>query len=192
MPYLSVGVDHEHVDLDLLERMAVPEEHWSKVLTSLLANPNIDEVVFVSTCLRTEVYASIDRFHGAVDEITATLVEVTHVAPSDLADQLTIHFDRGVASHLFAVAAGLRSAVPGEYEVLGQLRRALERAEGQHAAGPELTELFRRALAAGRRARHETAIARGSTSFAQATVSLAERELGEELRGADEIGRAHV
>jgi glutamyl-tRNA reductase len=68
--------------------------------------------------------------------------------------------------------------VPGETEVLGQLRRALERAEADRASGPELSELFRRALAAGRRARSETAIARGTTSFAHATVAMAADRLG--------------
>ena len=184
MAFISVGIDHEHAPLDLLERATVPEEAWGKVLGALLANANINEAVFVSTCLRTEVYATIDRFHGAVDEITATLADATGVPSEELASVLTIHFDRGVAGHLFRVAAGLRSAVPGEHEVLGQIRRALERADEEHAVGPELAELFRRSLGAGRRVRHETTIARGTTSFAQATVAMAERELGDELTGA--------
>jgi glutamyl-tRNA reductase len=187
MSFLSVGIDHEHAPLDLLERTSVPEEGWGKVLGALLANSNIDEAVFVSTCLRTEVYASIDRFHGAIEEITETLAHATGVAASELTDHLSIHFDRNVASHLFSVAAGLRSAVPGEHEVLGQLRRALERADEEHAVGPELAELFRRSLTAGRRVRHETAIARGTTSFAHATVQMAESELGPSLAGADVV-----
>jgi glutamyl-tRNA reductase len=187
MSFISVGVDHELAPLDLLERATLPEESWGKVLGSLIANANIDEAVLVSTCLRTEVYATIGRFHGAIDEITATLAGATGVGADELAENLTIHFDRGVAAHLFRVAAGLKSAVPGEFEVLGQLRRALERAEEEHAVGPELAELFTRSLAAGRRARHETTIARGTTSFAHATVELAERELGAELDGASVV-----
>ncbi len=187
MSYLSVGIDHEHAGLDLLERCSVLEAEWGKVLSALLSNANINEAVFVSTCLRTEVYASIDRFHGAVDEITATLAQATGVPIDDLKDRLTIHFDRGVAGHLFAVASGLRSAVPGEHEVLGQLRRALERADEEHAVGPELAELFRRALAAGRRVRHETSIARGTTSFAHATVEMARGELGDRFEDAGAV-----
>ena len=156
----------------------MPEAEWHKVLAALQRLDDLDEVVLVSTCLRTEVYAVIERFHGAVDGITAVLAERAGVEPSAIADCLTVHFDRGVPQHLFAVAAGLRSAVPGETEVLGQLRRALERAEADHAVGPELAELFRRALSAGRRARAETAIARGTTSFAHATVGMAAARLG--------------
>jgi glutamyl-tRNA reductase len=124
------------------------------------------------------VYAVIDRFHGAVDDISATLAQFSGLSVESLANHLTIHFDRGVPQHLFSVAAGLRSAVPGEFEVLGQLRRALDVARDEQVAGSELDDLFHRALAAGRKVRTDTHIARGTTSFAQATVELAAEEMG--------------
>jgi glutamyl-tRNA reductase len=187
MAVISVGIDHEHASLDLLERASVPEHEWSKVLRTLMSQRNIHEAVFVSTCLRTEVVAVIDRFHGAIEEITQTLAEATDLAPSEFADHLTVNFDRGVATHLFSVAAGLKSVVPGEFEVLGQLRRALELAIEEQTTGPEITELFQRAIASGRRVRIETPIARGSTSFAQASVMMATDDLGVDLEGHDVI-----
>jgi len=184
---ISVGVDHEHASLDFLERATVPEHEWGKVLRALVAQPNVEEAVFVSTCLRTEVVAVVDRFHGALEEITATLADATGLAASAFTDHLTVHFDRGVATHLFTVAAGLKSVVPGEFEVLGQLRRSLDLALEEGAAGRVLDELFHRALASGRRVRAETSISRGTTSFAQAAVAWALDELGDELRGADVV-----
>ena len=184
MALISVGIDHEHASLDLLERVTVFEHEWNKVLRTLLSQRNIHEAVFVSTCLRTEVIAVIDRFHGAIEEITTTLAEATGLDASEFEDKLTVHFDRGVANHLFSVAAGLKSVVPGEFEILGQLRRALELASEEHTAGAELTELFQRALIAGRRVRAETAIARGTTSFAHASVTMALEELGDDISGA--------
>ena len=178
MAVISVGVDHDHAPLEVLEAVTVPDADWHKVLTALRALDDLDEVVLVSTCLRTEVYAVVERFHGAVDAVTDVLAARAGVDAATLTPAVTVHFDRGVPSHLFAVAAGLRSAVPGETEVLGQLRRSLERAVDEGTAGPELTELFRRALSAGRRARSETAIARGTTSFAHATVAMAAERLG--------------
>ena len=187
MALISVGVDHEHASLDFLERTTVPEHEWSKVLRTLVAQPNVHEAVFVSTCLRTEVVAVVDRFHGALEEVTATLAQSAGLDPAEFADHLTVHFDRGVAAHLFAVAAGLKSVVPGEFEVLGQLRRALELAVEEGAAGRGLDELFHRAIASGRRVRTETTISRGSTSFAQAAVGWALEELGAELAAADVV-----
>jgi len=170
---ISIGIDHEHASLDLLERATITEDSWGKVLRSLVAHRNIHEAVFVSTCLRTEVVAVIDLFHGAIEDVTATLSEVTGLAPSEFEHSLTVHFDRAVSQHLFSVASGLKSVVPGEFEILGQLRRALDVATEENTAGPELTELFQRAIATGRHVRSETNIARGTTSFAQASVSLA-------------------
>lgn len=184
MALISVGVDHEHASLELLERVNIPEQEWAKVLRVLASHRNIHEAVFVSTCLRTEVIAVIDRFHGAVDEITATLADVTQVDPAIFRDHLSIHFDRGVATHLFSVAAGLKSVVLGEFEVLGQLRRASDLATDEQVAGPVLGELFQRALASGRRVRHETAVARGTTSFAHAAVEVTIEELGSQAAGA--------
>ena len=187
MSFLSVGLNHERATLDLLERVTVPDDEFGKALGTLLANANIQEAVLVSTCLRTEVYAVIDRFHGAVEEITTTLAAITNVPEDEISPVLEIHFDRGVSTHLFSVAAGLKSVVPGEFEVLGQLRRSLERAEEEHAVGAELSALFQRAIAAGRKVRSETAIARGTTSFAQATVDLIRHELGATTSGATAI-----
>ena len=187
MALISVGIDHEHASLDLLESASIPEHEWSKVLRTLMSQRNVHEAVFVSTCLRTEVVAVIDRFHGAIEEITHTLAEATALAPGDFSDHLTVNFERDVATHLFSVASGLKSVVPGEFEVLGQLRRALELAVEEQTAGPEITELFQRAIASGRRVRNETAIARGSTSFAQASVMMATEDLGVDLEGSDVI-----
>jgi glutamyl-tRNA reductase len=184
---ISVGVDHEHASLEFLERTTVLEPEWSKVLRTLVSHRNIHEAVFVSTCLRTEVVAVVDRFHGAIEEVTATLAEVTGVAPIEFDNRLSVHFDRGVATHLFSVASGLKSVVPGEFEILGQLRRALALANDERTAGAELTELFQRAIATGRRVRSETSIARGTTSFAQAAVSMAVEDLGAALDGASVV-----
>jgi glutamyl-tRNA reductase len=170
---MSVGTGHEH--------------EWSKVLRALMNQRNIHEAVFVSTCLRTEVVAVIDRFRGAIEEITETLADATGLSRDEFADRLTVHFDRGVANHLFSVAAELKSVVPGEFEVLGQLRRALELATEEQTVGPELNELFQRAIASGRRVRNETQIARGTTSFAQASVTMATKELDVNLDGADVV-----
>ena len=82
MGLISIGIDHEHASLDLLERATITEDQWGKVLRSLIAHRNIHEAVFVSTCLRTEVVAVIDLFHGAVEDVTTTLSEMTGLAPS--------------------------------------------------------------------------------------------------------------
>jgi len=83
---ISVGMTTTHASSYLLERASVPDNDGNKVLRTLMSQRNIHEAVFVSTCLRTEVVAVIDRFHGAIEEITHTIAEATELAPSEFAD----------------------------------------------------------------------------------------------------------
>ena len=75
MSVVVVGLQHTQAPLPLLEAAAVPDEDLHKVLSSLSHRRNVLETVVLSTCLRTEVYAVVDRFHDAVAEIYDVLVE---------------------------------------------------------------------------------------------------------------------
>jgi glutamyl-tRNA reductase len=182
-----VGLEHKLVPLDVLERVAVSAEDTEDVLAGLSGRENLSEVVLLSTCLRTEVYAVVDRFHDAVYELQEFFGKRAQIALEDLEALCTVRFDDDVAIHLFSVAAGLESAVLGESEVLGQVRRAWERSDGAHASGPVLEGLFREAVRVGRRARAETAISRGTTSFAHAAVDLAAEGVEGGLGGRDVV-----
>ncbi len=167
----------------MLERVAVGEESLAKTLAEVRDRAPLSEVVVLSTCLRTEVYAVADRFHEGVERIHEYLADLAGGSVSELSEHLHVLFDDAVTVHLFEVAAGLRSSVVGETEVLGQVRRAWEVAEAERAAGPMLSGLFRRAVQVGRRVRTETAIARGATSLSHVALSLAAEQLGGSLAG---------
>ena len=124
MSVVVVGIEQRLAPLDLLERVAVTEDASLKALATLRDHSNLSEAVIVSTCLRTEVYAVVERFHEGVGEIQNFLADLGDLPLDELTDHLTVRFDDDVAEHLFAVASGLDSAVLGESEVLGQVRRA--------------------------------------------------------------------
>lgn len=184
MPVVVVGLEHRQAPLDLLERVTVPEPELGKVLGTLRDRANLEESVLLSTCLRTEIYAVVDRFHDAVHEVEELLAQVAGVDVDELEAHCSVRFDDDVPAHLFAVASGLESAVPGESEILGQVRRAAERADDERVSGPVLGELFQHAVRTGRRVRTETGIARGTTSFSHAAVEVAETSRPSGLGGA--------
>jgi glutamyl-tRNA reductase len=184
MSVIVVGIEQSQSPLDLLERVAVTESALPKALGRLRDQSNISEAVILSTCLRTEVYAVVERFHEGVADLQDFLATISG-SPAELLDgHLTVRFDDEVTNHLFTVASGLDSAVLGESEVLGQVRRAWEKAQGEHVSGPVLGALFRHAVETGKRVRSETAIARGITSLSHGAVALAANRRHGGLAGA--------
>ena len=196
MSVVAVGLNHRTVPLSALEPMTVPSSRLPKALHDLAAQENLTEVIVLSTCLRTEIYAVAHRFHNAIADIRNFLADWSGRPPEAFAGQLYEYHDEAVANHLFKVAAGLDSAVIGESEILGQVGAAWEAAHEHGTAGPVLSILFRQALEVGKRVRSETAIARGNTSLPQAAVVLAGERLGTlsglttVVMGAGEMGEA--
>jgi glutamyl-tRNA reductase len=184
MSVIVVGLEQRQAPLDLLERVTVAESQLPKALGRLRDQSNLSEAVILSTCLRTEVYAVVERFHDGVADLQEFLATISGSPVDVLADHLSIRFDDDVTSHLFTVAAGLDSAVLGESEVLGQVRRAWEKAQLEQVSGPVLGALFRHAVETGKRVRSETAIARGITSLSHGAVDLATRRRSGGLQGA--------
>ena len=178
MSVVVVGLNHRTVPLDLLERMTVPESRLPKALADLTSREHITEAVVLSTCNRIEVYVFAEKFHGAYQDIRNFFAEASHVAPEEFSDHLTSLYDGDAARHLFSVASGLDSAVLGEHEILGQVRKSWETASTEGAVGPVLNPLFRHALEVGKRVRTETAISRNITSVSQAAVAMATERLG--------------
>tara|TARA_Y100000758_G_scaffold90175_1_gene61588 strand:+ start:655 stop:1878 length:1224 start_codon:yes stop_codon:yes gene_type:complete len=166
------------VPLDLLERMTVPASRLPKALADLTSREHVTEAVVLSTCNRIEVYVFAEKFHGAYQDIRNFFAEASHMAPEEFSDHLTSLYDGDAARHLFSVASGLDSAVLGEHEILGQVRKSWETASTEGAVGPVLNPLFRHALEVGKRVRTETAISRNITSVSQAAVAMATERLG--------------
>jgi glutamyl-tRNA reductase len=178
MTVLVIGLNHRTAPLELLERTAVPGERLAKALADVSSRPNIAEAVVLSTCNRTEIYAVVERFHGAYQDGRDFLCDLAGAAPEELADHLYSAFDDDAVAHLFRVAAGLDSAVLGESEILGQVRTAWVLAHQEGAARAGLNLLFRHALEAGKRVRTETAIGRSAASVSSAAVEMAKEQLG--------------
>lgn len=172
------GVNHRTGPLSLLERVTIADDAIAKTVHGLMARPNIREVVVLSTCNRTEVYAVAEKFHGAYGDLRDFFCDLGGFSPEELTPHVYSQHDDAAISHLFEVAAGLDSAVVGESEILGQVRSAWERSQHEGGSLSTLNLLFRHAIETGKRARTETSIGRHTTSVSQAAVDMARENLG--------------
>ena len=178
-----VGLSQRTAPTEVRERYAVQPEDAGALLRQLVAAEDVDEAVVVSTCNRTEVTAFAHDGARAIERLRGALFRNL--------DGPEVYAYRGVHAvmHTFRVAAGLDSLVLGETEILGQVKRGLEAADGAGAVGAMLRPLFTQALVAGKRARKETAIGQGSLSVARVGLEVASRVLGRfEGRSATVVG----
>jgi glutamyl-tRNA reductase len=157
-------VSHQHAPLELRERLYLADGHAVGLAKELGG-------VVLSTCNRTEIYVE-----GGDPAVAQSALE--HHSGLELEDVLASWEGGEAVEHLFRVAAGLDSLVPGEAQILGQVRLAYEAALGAGATTPVLNRLFEDALHTGKRVRTEAKLAEMPESVAASAVDLAERELG--------------
>jgi glutamyl-tRNA reductase len=172
MSVVLVGISHHQAPIELRERAALDPARAGELARRLAGDDA--EAVCLSTCNRTELYLAAGSADDAANKAEAALLALE----AELGPALYRLRDEAAALHLFRVAAGLDSMVPGEGEILGQVRAAHDAG----ATGPILDRLFRHALHAGKKARTETAIGESPASVSSAAGALAEQVFGD-LRG---------
>lgn len=172
MHILTLGLNHTTAPIHLRERLAFHEDEVRATLATGLVPAALAEIIILSTCNRTEIYAASS--HKSFVDLEAFLADACGVPVREFHQYLYRLVDADVVSHLFNVASGLDSLVLGEPQILGQVTRALELSRGAGAIGPLLSRLFQSAIHAGKRARTETAISRNAASVSSLAAGLCE------------------
>ncbi|GFG73375.1 glutamyl-tRNA reductase [Mycobacterium botniense] len=189
MSVLLFGVSHRSAPVSVLEQLSTDESDQIKIVDRVLQSPLVTEAMMLSTCNRVEVYAVVEAFHGGLSVIGQVLSEHSGMSMADLTKHAYVRYAEAAVEHLFAVASGLDSAVIGEQQVLGQVRRAYATAEAHRTVGRVLHELAQRALAVGKRVHSETAIdAAGASVVSVALGMAAARMAGLDGKTATVIG----
>ncbi len=183
IPVLMIGLNHKVSPVEVRERLAFGPERVPLALHELMETgaseeSTINEAVLLSTCNRTEVYVRACNLAGAESRLQEFLARHAGLPVDQLRRMEYVTHGEETALHLMQVSAGLDSLVLGENEILGQVRSASEMAQSAGTNGPILSALFRYAIQAGKRARHETAIGRAEVSVASVVVELAEQAFG--------------
>ena len=175
---LMVGFTHHRTPVGLLERVTVPRDERARML-DLLYGAGCAEAVLLSTCSRTEVYAT----PAAVGPEGLLAVLTQRVGVPMRASRAVVETRTGpaVVEHLFRVASGLDSRVMGEAEVQGQVQTAFRASHAAGMTGPVLGQLFPAALRCGREVREQTALGSRGRSLAHRAVEVGLESLGAEV-----------
>ncbi|AWV48686.1 glutamyl-tRNA reductase [Mycobacterium leprae Kyoto-2] len=178
MSILLFGVSHRSAPVSVLEQLSLDRSDQIKIVDRVLQSPLVTEAMVLSTCNRVEVYAVVEAFHAGLSVIGQVLSEYSAMSIGDLTKYAYVRYSEAAVEHLFTVASGLDSAVVGEQQVLGQVRRAYAAAEANRTVGQVLHEVAQRALSVGKRVHSETAIDAAGVSVVSVALGIAGRTLG--------------
>ena len=177
MTLLVVGLSHKSAPVGTLERAALGGDDLDKLRRDVFGAEYVAGAFVVSTCNRVEIYAEVDKFHGALSAISDLLARHSGIALTDLTPHLYVHYEDRAVQHLLDVTCGLDSMVVGESQILGQVRQALSVARAQQTLGRELAGLGALALHTGKRAHAETGIDRAGANLVSVGMGLAAARL---------------
>jgi glutamyl-tRNA reductase len=177
MEPVMCGVNHRSSPVELRERLALDRQATEAWLASAAGRSTLSELVILSTCNRTEIYAVSAGEAEGLDEVRRLLQELAGTVR--IADEhLYTRTGTDAAAHAMRVASGLDSLVIGERQILGQLKDAYAMARAAGRVGAILDRMFTTVLHAAKRVHTETAVGSGAVSVASAAIVLAEKVLG--------------
>ncbi|MDI3376947.1 glutamyl-tRNA reductase [Acinetobacter sp. V89_7] len=169
MSFFALGVNHQTASVELREQVAFNAERLRDLLAQQHRHADLNDMVVVSTCNRTEVYAMTEH----ADLILNWLAETNGIEIKQLLHHVYRYQDAQAVTHLMRVASGLDSLMLGEPQILGQVKSALALSKDAQTVSSDLNRIFEYAFYAAKRVRSETAVGSHAVSMGYAVAQLA-------------------
>ncbi|MCK5114816.1 MAG: glutamyl-tRNA reductase [Phycisphaerae bacterium] len=171
MRILCFGISHKTAPLEMREQLAFDSQATQRALTLLHKQYPEAEFLLLSTCNRTELYI-VRPLHGhpREDQLLGWLRKFHSTRSEDFTRALYTYYDTEAMGHMFSVAAGLDSQVPGEDQIVSQLKQAYTTAEKTGTTKAAMRNLIDAALRAAKQVRNNTPISQGKVSVASVAL----------------------
>jgi len=172
------GLNHKTASVAVREKIFAGCQEKKDLLPALRSIVGVEEVLYLSTCNRVEVIASIAEDGKALKALSAFLAQNGGLTDQEAAGCFYEYRDEEAVRHIFRVASSLDSMVMGESQILGQVKDAYRDALEKYATGVVLNRLMHCSFRAAKRVRSETGIAVNPVSVSHAAVELAKKIFG--------------
>ncbi|MGM0441892.1 MAG: glutamyl-tRNA reductase [Elusimicrobiota bacterium] len=174
MEFYVIGTNFRHCPLEIREKISFSGKSLGKGLEEISRVDEISESVIVSTCNRTEIYLT-----GKESDVPPRAAsEFLLTRQKNLKPYLYTFSGRKAFEHLIKVMAGADSQVPGETQIIGQVREALKESSRAGTAGKNLGQIFKAGDSIARKVRDRMKISRGKVSIGSLAVDFIRQTVG--------------
>lgn len=170
-----ISLSHEAAGLEVREKFSLTSQQKERVYTQLREIFGFDEVIILSTCNRFEVYYydELDRHHRLIRFVCS----LNSLDASEYLPLFVSYRSNDAIQHLFQVAMGLKSQVPGDQEIYGQVKSAYQMSVDQGMSGVYMNRLLHKVFFCHKSVNQNTNFKNGASSVSYTAVSLIERTL---------------
>ena len=188
--FFIAGMNYKKSDATIRGQYAINNEQYTNLL-SLAPQFGITQFFVLSTCNRTEIYGFADN----AESLCKLLCTQTQGSLDNFIAMSYIKKGRKAIEHLFEVAAGLDSQILGDYEIVGQIKKAFKFSKQYNFIGAYLERLVNGVLQSSKTIKNTTGLSGGTVSVSFAAIqyikehisSLAGKKIL--LLGTGKIGR---
>ena len=172
MEIVVVGINHKETPLAVREKASFINRTIKEGIAELKQEPSIDEVIILSTCNRSEIYAATAQPEAAIACLRNFYLTEKSL---ELEPYLFDYQGRETVLHLYRVVTGLDSMILGEDQILGQAKEALDKSRDEGGAGKYLTKAFREAVTFAKKMKTEYKISETPLSLSSTAVKHVKR-----------------
>jgi len=178
--FFVAGINYKKTDGEMRGQFAINTEQYAEVI-NVAHGYNTESFFILSTCNRTEIYGFADD----AEYLIRLLCSCTAGNKKTFKKLAYIKNGRDAAEHLFKVGAGLDSQILGDYEIIGQLKKAVKFSSDNGFINCFMQRLFDSVLQASKAIKNSTDISNGSISVSFTAVQYVTRHAS--TRGKSKI-----
>ncbi len=188
--FFVAGISYKKTDASVRGAFAISDEQYRSILESA-PSFGLNELLILSTCNRTEIYGLAED----VSQLIQLLCSQVAGSSEQFSELAYIKKGTEAIEHLFFVGAGLDSQILGDYEIIGQLKRAAKLSKEQNFIHSFMERLVNAVIQSSKTIKNQTAISGGTVSVSFAAIQCIRKKITDFsnrkilLLGTGKIGR---
>jgi len=172
--FLVIGINHWNATVPVREKFSLSDNQKKAILTDA-DNQCLRNVIVLSTCNRTEIYA-ITNEEKALKQL---LLSHSNGNMEEFEQYGFVKKGEEAARHLYDVTVGLDAQILGDLQIVKQVKEAYSLARKFDLIDGEMHRLLQSVFRAHKRVRHDTNLGYGAASVAYAAVQFARNHLND-------------
>jgi glutamyl-tRNA reductase len=163
--FFITGINYKKTDAAIRSQFAILDDQYAAIIETA-PSFGINEFFIISTCNRTEIYG----FADSAEQLINLLCTQTDGSAEKFSELAYSKNGIGAIEHLLEVAAGLDSQILGDYEIVGQIKKAAKTAKDFGCIDAFTERLINSALQASKAIKNRTELSGGTVSVSFAAV----------------------